>query len=151
MKSTHKSIFIPGLGERAKHYPTLAKHIDVYNIDWNHIRIPRGQHKVVAGFSLGACFACEYAITNKVDTLILCSMTPGIQTLEKVKAKRVIFLIGEKEQWALQDFKRLTKTLKCPWQIMIIKKGDHRISGEYLKQLIETVADSQLLSAVKAL
>ncbi len=40
-----KMIFFPGLGERAKDYKHISKYIDVYNIDWNNIKLPRNKQR----------------------------------------------------------------------------------------------------------
>ena len=134
-----KIVFIPGLGERAKNYSHLSKYMKVYDIDWNKIRLPRGKIDVLIGFSMGAALACEYAEDHKIDTVILCSLTPSIDTLEGLKAKEIIFLVGEKEKWAYRNNLRLAKTLKCKWKIIVIPGADHKINKDYKKVLLETV------------
>jgi alpha/beta superfamily hydrolase len=134
-----KIVFIPGLGERAKDYVSFPKNIKIYNIDWNKIRLPRGKIDALIGFSMGAALACEYAEEHEIDTLVLCSLTPCIDTLEGLKAKEVIFILGEKEKWAHENNTRLAKTLKCKHRIIVIPKADHKIIENYKKKLIEIV------------
>ena len=139
-KSKNKKIlFIPGLGERAKDYKHLSKYMEIYNIDWNKIRLPRGKPDILIGFSMGAALACEYAEDHKVNTLILCSLTPNINTLKGLKAREVIFIIGEKEKWAYKNNRRLAKTLRCKWRIIVVPKADHKIVGNYRKKLLEVI------------
>jgi alpha-beta hydrolase superfamily lysophospholipase len=133
VKTIKKILFIPGLGERAKNYRHFPKYINIYNVDWNNLRLPRGKIDVLIGFSMGAALACEYAEIHKVATLILCSLTPAINTLERIKAKKVIFIVGENEKWAHENNKRLAKTLKCKTEIVVVKKGKHKINRSYLK------------------
>ena len=59
---SNKTIFIPGLSERAKDYHSFSKYMTVYDIDWNVANLPKGKYAIVAGFSLGAILACEYAL-----------------------------------------------------------------------------------------
>ena|ERR1700733_11926530 len=134
---TNKTIFIPGLGERAKQYVTFSKYMKIHDIDWNNIKLPKGTYDTLIGFSIGAILACECTLKHKVKTLILCSMTSGVETLAKIKTDKVTFLVGEKEKWCLTDIKRVAKTLKCEWQIIVIPKADHRITGNYRKKLLE--------------
>ena len=83
-----KIVFIPGLGERAKHYKNLSNYMKVFDIDWNKIRLPKGKIDTIVGFSMGAALACEYAEDHKINNLVLCSLTPSIDTLEGLKAKK---------------------------------------------------------------
>lgn len=139
--SNKKIVFIPGLGERAKDYKALSKYMKVYNIDWNKIRLPKGKIDILIGFSMGAAIACEYAEINNINTLVLCSLTPNIDTLETLRAKKVIFVVGEKEKWAYKNNLRLGKTLKCDWDIIVVKGADHKIVGEYRKQILNIIKD----------
>ena len=94
---------------------------------------------IIIGFSFGAILACEYTIKHKIKTLILCSLSPGAETLVDIKADNVIFLAGEKEKWVLKNIRRLSKTLKCKKSIIIIPKASHKIVGEYQKKLLEII------------
>ena len=134
-----KIVFIPGLGERAKDYINFPKCIKIHDIDWNKIKLPRGRIDILIGFSMGAALACEYAEDHKVNTLILCSLTPNINTLKGLKAREVIFIIGEKEKWAYKNNRRLAKTLRCKWRIIVVPKADHKIVGNYRKKLLEVI------------
>jgi len=134
-----KIVFIPGLGERAKDYNSLSAHMKVFNIDWNKIRLPRGRIDILVGFSMGAALACEYAEEHKVDTIILCSLTPSIDTLRGLKVKKAFFILGEKEKWAYKNNARLSKTLKCRSEIIVIPGAGHKIVGNYRKKLLETL------------
>lgn len=136
-----KIVFIPGLGERAKNYKRLSKHIKIYNIDWNKIRLPRGKLDILIGFSMGAALTCEYAENNKIDAIILCSLTPCIDTLEGLKAKEVVFMVGEKEKWAHKNNLRLSKTLKCKWKMIIVPGAGHKIDNQYQKKLLEIITE----------
>lgn len=136
-----KIVFIPGLGERAKDYSRLFKYMKVYDIDWNKIRLPKGKIDVLVGFSMGASLACEYAEKNKIDTVILCSLTPCIDTLGGLRARKIIFIVGEKEKWAHKNNLRLAKTLKGKWQMIVVKGAGHKINLEYQKKLLENIND----------
>ena len=71
--------------------------------------------------------------------LVLCSLTPSIETLEKIKAERVIFIVGEKEKWCLKNVRRVAKTLKCPKSIVIVPGASHKIVGNYKKRLLMVI------------
>ena len=71
--------------------------------------------------------------------MILCSLSPGAETLKMIKTEQVIFLVGEKEKWVLKEINRVRKTLKCKNSIVVIPGADHRIVGEYQKKLLEIV------------
>lgn len=129
-----KTIFIPGLGEQASKY----KDLPVVPIDWNNIKLPKTKANIVAGFSFGAILACEYAIKTKVDLLVLCSMTPGVETLKKVRAKQIIFLVGDQETWLIKDAKRLKETAKNS-RIRIVPNTGHRVSSTYKKILKDLI------------
>lgn len=137
--TTNKIIFIPGLGERAKNYRSFSKYMKVWDIDWNNIKLPKGNYDTVIGFSLGADLACMYTLKHKVKNLILCSSTEGFKTLKDIKADKVTFLVSQKEKWCHQEMKRVAKTLRCPSKIIVIPKGNHRISGQYRKTLLDLV------------
>lgn len=134
-----KIVFIPGLGERARDYEHLSKYMKIYDIDWNKIRLPRGKINILVGFSMGAALACEYAENHKIDTIILCSLTPCIETLETLKAKEIIFIVGEKEKWAYKNNLRAAKTIKCKWKIVVVPKANHKINKDYKKALLEVI------------
>ncbi len=135
--------FIPGLGEKLKDYGVLSKYLNIVDVDWNDGKIKIGKVDILAGFSMGAVLACEYSIKHKLKILILCSTTPGAETLKKVKADKVIFMAGEKEKWLIKDIKRISKTLpkKTIREIIIIPKADHKITGNYLKELLSTLKE----------
>ncbi|KKQ78179.1 MAG: hypothetical protein A2644_01710 [Candidatus Zambryskibacteria bacterium RIFCSPHIGHO2_01_FULL_39_63] len=133
----NKTLFIPGLGEHAKDYCVLSKYMKVYNISWDNLRLPRGNYDTVIGFSMGAVLACDYVEIKFVKTLILCSMTPIAHSLKTLKAKEVIFIVGEKEKWVYKNNLQLAKTLKCKWRIVVIPGADHKITGNYRKKLLE--------------
>lgn len=138
MKEINKIQFLPGLTEKPKNYRGLSKYFNILDVDWNTGKIKPKIRKtdVLAGFSMGAIYACEYASKHKVKTLILCSLTPGAETLKNVMADNVIFLVGEKEKWVLKEIKRVKKTIKAKSRILVIPGVDHKISGDYKKTLI---------------
>lgn len=133
--------FIPGLGEKPWEYKNLSKYLDILDIDWNTGRTKTCIKKtnILSGFSMGAALACEYTLKNKVKNLILCSLTPGEETLKEVNADNVVFLVGEKEKWVLKEIKRVRKTLLCKSSIVVIPKADHKIIGKYQEELIKIV------------
>ena len=131
--------FIPGLGEKPQEYPDLSKYLNIVDIDWNNGEFDIGKVDVLVGFSMGAEMACEYAIHNHLKTLVLCSLSPGAETLEKVNADEVIFLVGEKEKWVLKDIERLKPTLKGLSRIVVIPNAEHKITGDYQNMLIEII------------
>lgn len=63
----------------------------------------------------------------------------NLKSLKKVKADKIIFLIGEKEKWVIKDTKRVLETVKNRAKIIVIPKADHKITGDYRKKLIEVV------------
>lgn len=132
--------FLPGIGEKPKDYKRLSKYFKILDIDWNTGKITPTIKKcdIFIGFSMGAILACEYALKKRVKTLILCSMTTGVESLKKVKADKIIFLVGEKEKWVIKDTLRISKSIKNK-QIYIIKNGNHKITDKYQKKLIEII------------
>jgi alpha/beta superfamily hydrolase len=138
MKKTNKPIFFTGLCERAKDYKHF-KNFEVIDIDWNDIKLPKINTDVAIGFSFGAIIACEYALKHRVKHLILCSLTPGNDTLKNIKADRITFIAGSKETWIIEDSKRLLKTAKCKVDFKIVLNANHKISGDYKKKLLEIV------------
>lgn len=128
-----------------KERDTLSKSFDVREINWNKgtITPPLYKETILAGFSMGAVRACEYATKHKVDTLVLCSMTPGIESLRAVKAKQIVFVVGGKEDWVRRDMIRLsdqlTKDRQCSWDFHIIPKCDHRMNKAYIKRVLDIV------------
>lgn len=140
-KNKEKIQFLPGLGEKPRHYKHLSKYLKVLDVDWNTGQIKPAIRRadIITGFSMGAVLVCEYATKHKVKTLILCSLTPGAETLKRVQAEEVIFLVGEKEKWVLKEVKRVRKTLKCRNSIVVITGADHKITGKYKSRLIEII------------
>ena len=136
----NKITFLYGLGDR-KEYKSLFKYFNIPKINWNKSAItpPIGKVKILIGFSMGAILACEHAIKHKVETLVLCSMTTGVETLAKVRASGIIFLVGEKEKWVTKDMNRLGKDLKCDWRIIVIPKADHKIDILYRKAILDAI------------
>lgn len=141
-KKYKKIQFLPGLGEKPRNYKRLSKYLNILDVDWNTGKItPRiKKSDVLIGFSMGAILTCEYALKKKVKILILCSITTGVESLKKVKADKIIFMIGEKEKWVIKDTQRVSKPLKNK-EIIIIKGADHRIIGNYQKKLIEVISN----------
>ena len=136
-----KILFVPGLGEKPNHYKKLSKRFNVLNIDWNKPTLKLNHHpKILIAFSFGGILVLEYSLKKKVDTLILCSLTPSIETLKKVKARKVVFLVGEKEKWELKNIRRVAKTLKCENSIIVISGAGHKLAGNYEKKLIDIIS-----------
>ena len=131
--------FIPGLGEKPKEYKRLSKYLETLDVNWNTGKItpPIIQSDTLVGFSMGAILACEYALKHKVGTLILCSLTPMVESLKRVKTDNIIFLAGEKEKWIIKNIERVCQTLTCNKSIVIIPKADHKITSTYQKKLLE--------------
>ncbi|MFZ2522570.1 MAG: hypothetical protein WAX44_03615 [Minisyncoccia bacterium] len=133
--------FIPGLGEKPKNYKTLFKFLEVLDVDWNTEKISPKINKpdILIGFSMGAVLACEYAIKHRIDTLIICSLTPMVETLKNVIARNIIFIVGSKEIWIVKNTKRVRKTLKCKNSLIIVPNADHKIVGNYRYTLIQKI------------
>lgn len=133
--------FLPGLGEKPREYKRLSKYLKTLDVDWNTGKItpPIKKTDVLIGFSMGAVLACEYALKYKVKTLILCSLTPMVESLKKVKADQIIFMVGEKEKWVIKNIERVSKTLTCKKSIIVVPKADHRITGAYQKKLLDII------------
>lgn len=124
----NSKIFIPGLGERAKDYKGRFKKLAVFNIDWNNIKLPK-QANVVAAFSMGGVLAVEI----KCNTLILCSMTPIVFDINRVKAKKIIFIEGEKEDSA--HAKKLFEEFKGDKQFILVPGATHKINKLYAQTI----------------
>ncbi|MEK7116568.1 MAG: hypothetical protein AAB837_00180 [Patescibacteria group bacterium] len=130
--------FLHGLGDRSQ-YKSLFKYFNVLDIDWNKGSLSKlrlGKPDILVGFSLGCDIALMHAEKHKIKTLILCSMTPGVESLKKVKADKIIFLIGEKEKWVIKDTRRLLKTVKNRAKIIVIPKAGHKIDKNYLDKIL---------------
>lgn len=131
--------FLYGLGQNKSQYKELGKYFDIKKIDWNNgslAKLKLGKPEVLVGFSLGCMVACMQAQKHKVKHLVLCSMSPGMESLKGIKANRIDFIVGEKEKWVLNDLKRLIKSAKCDWRIYIVPKANHGISRAYLRELL---------------
>ena len=146
-KFQKKSVFLYGLGDRKSDYRSLEKYFLVPKIDWNRERIIPKLGKrvdVLVGFSFGGILGCLHAMKHNVGTLVLCSLPPGLETLEKVRAEKVIFMAGEREEWCIKDLKRIARTLpRYLWKIVIVPKADHKIVGNYKKELLKIVSDAK--------
>lgn len=133
-----KILFFPGMGEKPRDYTDLSKYMTIVNIDWNTDKytpkIVKGD--ILVGFSLGCYYPLTYALRSKVKMLILCSLTP-LETLKKVKADKIIFMVGSKEKFVLENSRRLAKELKMESQIVIVPNSGHKITGQYKKKLLE--------------
>lgn len=124
-----KTVFIPGLGERKITYKNkkwLYKHC--LNIDWNKIKSVK-ESDVVIGFSFGACLALNITCSK----LILCSMTPVVFDVNKLKVQELIFINGENEDYS--QSKKLYKLYKGKKKFIIIPKTGHKISKRYEKEI----------------
>lgn len=137
----NKIQFLPGLGEKPKEYKRLSKYLKTLDVDWNTGKItpPIKKTDILVGFSMGAALVCEYALKHKVKTLILCSLTPMVESLKKVKTDQIIFIAGGKEKWVLKNTERVSKTLTCQKSIITIPGADHKITGVYQKKLLEVI------------
>lgn len=135
----NKITFLYGLGER-KEYKNLFKYFNIPKIDWNKCTITPPVRKVetLVGFSLGSILACMHAEKSKVNKLIFCSLTP-MENLNGVKTDEIVFMVGSKEKFCLQNIRRIYKKLKCKKSIIIIPGADHKIVGNYKKKLLEVV------------
>jgi len=134
----NKIKIIIGLGEQASEYRSLSKYLDIVQPDWNNGSLSKmkiGKQDILVGFSLGCMIATMYAEKNKVKTLILCSPSPD-ETLEKVKADKVVFIIGEREKFVFENVKRVAKTLRCSSEIIKVPKSGHKIDKNYQKVLL---------------
>lgn len=133
--------FIPGLGEKPKEYERLSKYLETLDVDWNTGKITPQIKRcdILIGFSMGAILACEYALKHKVKKLILCSLTPMVESLKEVKVDEVIFMVGSKEKFCLKNIRRVSKTLKCKISVIIIPRADHKIVGEYKNRLLKII------------
>ena len=129
--------FIYGLGNRNE-YKSLFKYFDIPKIDWNNSKIKIKKCDTLIGFSLGCMLATMYAEKHKLKHLILCSPTPD-ETLKNVKADKITFIAGEKEEWVIKNIYRIAKGLKCSWTFIKVPKADHRINKDYQKTLIKNL------------
>jgi predicted Zn-ribbon and HTH transcriptional regulator len=129
------------LGEKPNEYKNLFKYFTVIDVDWNTGKyLPKvDKPDILVSFSMGVDFLIYYSLKKSVDKLIICSPTPGTETLSGLKVNEIIFLVGEKEKWVLEDLNRLVKTIKCSYKIIVIKDADHKIKGLYLKTLISLI------------
>lgn len=134
----NKNIFFPGLGENPNDYASLSPFTLIANIDWN---IPTYKPSIkdadtLASFSLGAIFPLQYSQKNKIRRLILCSPTP-FENLGNAKFYEIIFIVGSKEKFLIQNIKRILKKVKVKKSLIIVKGADHKIEGKYRDVLIK--------------
>ena len=136
----NKITFLYGLGQR-KEYRHLFKYFTVPKIDWNKGTItPKiGKVDTLIGFSMGCMLAIMHAEKYKVKHLILCSPSPGEESLSKVRASRITFLVGEKETYVLQDLLRISNSTNALVDLVVIKNGTHNINNGYLNKLLELI------------
>lgn len=134
--------FIVGLGQKANEYRRLSKYFNIIEPDWNNgslTKLKLGKPEILVGFSMGAVVAIEHALKHKVKHLILCSLTPGMETLKGIKADKIDFIVGEKEDWVEEDLMRLIKTTKPSWNITYVQGAGHKIDKNYLKEILHIV------------
>jgi alpha/beta superfamily hydrolase len=137
----NKIKFLHGLGDRTQ-YKSLFKYFNVLDIDWNKGNLSKlrlGKQDVLIGFSLGCDIALMHAEKYKVKVLILCSMSPGTESLKNVKADKIIFMAGDKEKWLIKDIRRVLKTFKNKSEVVIVPEANHKIDKKYLKMLLEVI------------
>lgn len=130
--------FIIGLGQKASEYRHLSKYFNIIRPDWNNgslAKLKLGKPEILVGFSMGAVVAVDHALKHRVKHLILCSLTPGVETLKGIKADRIDFIIGDREDWVEEDALRLTKTLKKDWNITYVPNTGHKVTSKYLQEL----------------
>jgi len=135
--------FIVGLGQKASEYRSISKYFNIVEPDWNNGSLKKlklGKQDIVAGFSLGCLIAAMYAEKFHVKHLILCSPAPD-ETLKNIKADRVTFLAGEKEEWYLKEIERMKNTLKpeSKCEVHVIPNTGHKVNGAYKKVLLEVL------------
>lgn len=132
--------FYYGLGDKASNYKALSKYLNIIKIDWNNperVKVPKND--VAVGFSMGCFLALDYAEIHKVKKLVLCSVPP-CEKIGKIKADEIIFMVGSKEKFGLQNIRRIYKTLKCNKKSIIVVRGaGHKIAGNYKKKLLEVI------------
>lgn len=128
------------MGEKPRNYEALSDRVTLVDIDWNTDQYAPKINKegILIGFSMGCYYPLTHALKHRVKNLILCSVPP-LETLANVKADRVIFLVGSKERFVLQNVRRVAKTFKSEKQIIVISGADHQISGNYRKKLLEVI------------
>lgn len=132
-----KITLLPGLGSKPSDYVGLSSLCEIADLDWNNLPLTFGDPDILVGHSMGAVLACQHAVQKPVETLVLCSASPGAETMKDIKAKRVVVFVGENEKWLIKDAKRLLKTLpkETLRQLDICKNTDHHLNGEYMKAL----------------
>ena len=139
-KINKKILFFPGLGEKPKDYRSLSKYIKIADIDWNKDKYKPQitDENILVGFSLGNCYSLDYALKQKIKTLVICSSTP-FEHLKGVKADSMIFIAGSKEKFLIDNYKRVIKLLPKSQKnkLVIVKGADHRIVGNYENKLLE--------------
>lgn len=133
-----KHIFLHGLGDR-KEYSKLLPYFSIPKIDWNKsvIKPPIKKPQTIFAHSLGCMLAIMHAEKHKVKTLVLCSPTPGEETLSKVKADTIIFIVGENEHWVRTDISRLSQTFTGNIISVVIPNTKHTITNRYLKTILQ--------------
>lgn len=127
--------FVPGWGQKPKHYRSLSKYLNIINIDWNDGKFNVGKVDTIIGFSLGADLASWYTIKHPVKRLILCSPSP-MGDLKGVKADEIIFIVGSKETFLKECALKLYNQRTGKKKFIIIPGGNHSITGRYKKTLL---------------
>jgi esterase/lipase len=134
--------FIIGLGQKAAQYRSLSKYLKIIQPDWNNgnfSKLKLGNPSIIIGFSLGCMIATMHAERHRIKTLILCSPTPD-ETLKRIKADHVIFLVGAKEKWVLKEIKRVKKTLNSTYTIKTVPNAGHKMNVRYQKILLDMIS-----------
>ena len=129
-------VFLYGLGDKQSDYKSLSKHFYIPKINWNTVKIEKMPKEVgvLAGFSMGACLAIDYAMKHRVKKLVLCSLPPGIESLENIKAGEIVFMAGEKEKWVIEDMARLRTKNQL---IISVRDTGHKINKAYREELLK--------------
>lgn len=136
MKNKYQIII--GLGQKASQYKSLSKYLKIVQPDWNNSKVKIEKCDTLIGFSLGCMLACVYAEKHRIKHLILCSPTPD-ETLKKVKADKITFIVGDKETWVRENINRLTKELTCSWKILEVSNTGHKLNRNYRKILLNSI------------
>ncbi len=138
----NKIKIIIGLGQKATEYRSLSKYLDIVQPDWNNgslSKLKLGKPEILVGFSLGCMIVTMHAEKVKVKTLILCSPSPD-ETLHKVKADKIVFIFGGKEEFIKENVKRISKTFRGKLEIIEVPRASHKIDTNYQKVLLEVLS-----------
>lgn len=130
------------MGEKPVQYRAFSPLMKVLNIDWNKPTLP-ARADIVISFSLGSLLAINAVNSMKAHTLILCSPTPIIFDINKLKAKNIIVIYGEKEEGVRLYAYKLNREADNGVKSYEVPRAGHFMNQDY-RDILLSVLESML-------